>query len=40
MAGKPEPERRDRPLSPKERKAALRRRREILGVLLRVLRGT
>jgi hypothetical protein len=39
MAGKPEPDARERPLSSKERKAALRRRREILDVLLRVLRG-
>jgi hypothetical protein len=40
MAGKPQPETRETPLSAKERKAALRRRREILDVLLRVLRGS
>jgi hypothetical protein len=39
MAGKPEPDGREKPLSAQERKAALRRRREILDVLLRVLRG-
>ena len=39
MAGKREPDGQERPLSAKERKAALRRRREILDALLRVLRG-
>jgi hypothetical protein len=39
MAGKPEPDGRERPLTAKERKAALRRRREVLDALLRVLRG-
>jgi hypothetical protein len=40
MAGKPQPEARDKTMSAAERKAALRRRRAVLGVLLRVLRGT
>jgi hypothetical protein len=39
MAGKREPEVREKTLSAKERKAALRRRREVRDALLRVLRG-
>jgi hypothetical protein len=39
MAGKREPEGREKSLNAKEREAALRRRREVLDVLLRVLRG-
>jgi hypothetical protein len=39
MDGKREPDERKKPLTTKERKAALRRRREILDALLRALRG-
>ena len=39
MGEKREPADRERPLSPKERKAALRRRREIFDALMKILRG-
>jgi hypothetical protein len=39
MDGKREPDERKKPLTGKERKAALRRRREILDALLKALRG-
>jgi hypothetical protein len=39
MGGKRESDDREKPLSAKERKAALRRRREILDALLKALRG-
>jgi hypothetical protein len=39
MDGKHEPAERKKPLTAKERKAALRRRREILDALLKALRG-
>jgi hypothetical protein len=39
MGEKREPEERPRPLSAKEQKAALRRRREVLDALMKVLRG-
>jgi CRISPR/Cas system-associated protein Cas7 (RAMP superfamily) len=40
MGGKREPEQRDKVLSAKEQQAALRRRREILDALMKVLRGS
>jgi hypothetical protein len=39
MDGKRESDERKKPLTAKERKAALRRRREILDALLKALRG-
>jgi hypothetical protein len=39
MGGKGKPDGRDKPLTAKERKAALRRRREVLDALLKALRG-
>jgi hypothetical protein len=39
MEDKRDPDERKRPLTAKERKAALRRRREILDALLKALRG-
>jgi hypothetical protein len=39
MGGKHEPENQKKDLSAKERKAALRRRREIFDALMKVLRG-
>jgi hypothetical protein len=39
MGGKREPDDREKPLTAKEQKAALRRRREILDALLKALRG-
>jgi hypothetical protein len=39
MGGKREPENQKKALSAKERKAALRRRREIFDALIKVLRG-
>jgi hypothetical protein len=39
MGAKRERDEREKPISAKERKAALRRRREILDALMKVLRG-
>jgi hypothetical protein len=39
MGGKREPDDREKALRTKERKAALRRRREIFDALMKVLRG-
>jgi hypothetical protein len=39
MGGKRKRDEREKPMSAKERKAALRRRREILDALMKVLRG-
>jgi hypothetical protein len=39
MGGKGKPDDREKALRAKERKAALRRRREIFDVLMKVLRG-
>jgi hypothetical protein len=39
MGGKREPDDREKPLSVKQQKAALRRRREIFDALMKVLRG-
>ena len=40
MGGKREPDEQGKPLTEEERKAALRRRREILDALLKALRGS
>jgi hypothetical protein len=40
MGGNREPDDREKGPSPKDDKAALRRRREILSVLMKVLRGS
>jgi hypothetical protein len=40
MGGKREPDDREKALSAKDDKAALRRRREILSALMKVLRGS
>ena len=39
MGGKREPDKEEKPMSAKERKAALRRRREIFDAVMKVLRG-